>query len=55
MSAAALSTSHLPTQNEHTVAEIAELIGDRLDLLPDLANGGGDSFDALASLVAAAS
>ena len=42
------------TQHKHPVAEIAKLLGDHLDLLPDLANGGGESFEAFASPVAAA-
>jgi hypothetical protein len=52
--AAALSTSHVPTQNEHTVAGIAELLGDALELLPVLATVRGVPLDAFASLVAAA-
>ena len=52
--AAAPPASDLPTHHEHTVAEIVELLGDQLELLPDLAHGGDESFDAFAPLVAAA-
>jgi hypothetical protein len=45
--------SHLSTQQEHAVAEIAELLGDRLELLPVLAGIRGEPFGALPSFVAA--
>ena len=52
--AAASSTSVDPAEHEHAVAEIAELLRDRLELLPVLAGIVEEPFDALASLLAAA-
>jgi hypothetical protein len=54
LSTAAFSTSLHPSQHEDPVAEIAELLGDRLHLLPGLVNIREVPFDPLASLVAAA-
>jgi hypothetical protein len=43
-----------PSKHKHPVAEIAELLRERLELLPVLADICGELFDALASAVAAA-
>jgi hypothetical protein len=51
---AALPASFEPSKHKHSVAEIAELLRERLELLPVPTNIRGVLFDALASAVAPA-